>query len=381
MDRPFKVLVWGACDLGKPRVRIMLSSLRAAGAEVTMMRAQVWDKVEDKSGLSGLRLAIYGLRYVFAIVGLWMRYARAPAHDVVLIGYMGHFDALAFWPLRKLKRKPVILDAFISLYDTVVGDRQLLKEGSVPARALQWLEKLSYQSVDLVVFDTKTHASRICAKLGLEPAKFSDVHVGAETSSFPLLPAKPINIGEPLSILFYGQFIPLHGVEVIVGAARLSADRNWRWRMIGDGQEAPRIRGELAAAPIANLEWVNWAAYETLSGEIGQADICLGVFGGGDKAGSVVPNKVWQAIASGRPLITRDSAAMRAIAPEETPSLLLVAADDPVALVNAVEEMEVTLRSGLQTTPHATQRACGSEESIGQMWLKLLSDVAQNVSK
>jgi hypothetical protein len=52
------------------------------------------------------------------------------------------------------------------------------------------------------------------------------VWVGAEVEHFRVPePASPgAAPGAPLRVLFYGQFIPLHGVDTIVEAARLMAE-------------------------------------------------------------------------------------------------------------------------------------------------------------
>src|SRR6185437_8339843 len=52
--------------------------------------------------------------------------------------------------------------------------------------------------------------------------------------------------GECLQVLFYGQFIPLHGIGTIIEAARLLRDAPIQWTLVGRGQEAPRIRAMLA---------------------------------------------------------------------------------------------------------------------------------------
>ena len=112
-------------------------------------------------------------------------------------------------------------------------------------------------------------------------------------------------------MLFYGQFIPLHGIATIIRAARLLREESVEGTLIGRGQEAPGIRAMLDDVPLIKLKWIEWVEYGELQRFIEDSDVCLGIFGSSDKAQSVIPNKVFQIVAAGRPLITRDSPAIR----------------------------------------------------------------------
>ena len=58
----------------------------------------------------------------------------------------------------------------------------------------------------------------------------------------------------------------------------------------------------------ANVEWERgWQSAEALAAAIRAADICLGIFGAGDKAQRVWPLKNYSYIAVGRDLISDDT--------------------------------------------------------------------------
>jgi glycosyltransferase involved in cell wall biosynthesis len=165
------------------------------------------------------------------------------------------------------------------------------------------------------------------------------VFVGAEPEFFSPNHNKPTVESDHLTILFYGQFIPLHGIETIVRAAKLSRNDNLRWIIIGKGQEENKISSMLKDEPLNNLTWLPWVNYDELIDWIRKSDICLGIFGDTDKASRVIPNKVFQIIMAGKPLITRNSPAIKELLNADMPGVRLVPPSDPYALITAVGEL------------------------------------------
>lgn len=330
-----RVICWGTYDLGKPRNRIMLRGLREAGVELVEIHKEVWGGVEDKGHIAGAgRKLMLVLKWLAAYPGLIWRYMRAPRHDAVLVGYMGQLDVLVLWPFAKLRGVPVIWDVFLSLYNTVVEDRRIVGRGNPLAWLLYAWEWLACRAARRVVMDTAAHADYLAQLYGIAPEKTASVLVGVEPEAFP--PSAPgQGNGDGLTVLFYGQFIPLHGIETIVRAAQAAVGEPIRWILIGKGQEEGKVRRLLAEAP-ANVEWIEWVEYQELRDHIARADICLGIFGDTDKAARVIPNKVFQILSAGAPLITRDSPAIRELLSPDLPGVYLVPPADAEALLEVV---------------------------------------------
>lgn len=368
-----RVVLWGTCDTGKPRVRILRDGLRANGVEVIECHAPVWSGIEDKSQIAGpWRWARLLARILLSYPVLLWRYMRLPRHDWVLLAYPAIPDIFVLRLFAWLRRTPIAMDWFLSAYDTVVLDRRLVGPRH-PLALLLWLaEAAAVRLADRPFLDTRAHAARLESLFRLRAGRCGRVWVGVEDDVFhgaaPDVAEK--HDGAARQVLFYGQFIPLHGATTIIEAARLVRDMPVEWTLIGRGQDDARVRAMLDSTPLPRLRWREWVDYGDLLGHIRAADLCLGIFGTSEKAASVIPNKVFQALAAGAPVATRDSPAMRELlAALPMAPLQCVAAGDPVALANAVSAPTVK-----RPTPaeQATILQAISPRAIGTQLLHLL---------
>jgi glycosyltransferase involved in cell wall biosynthesis len=304
-------------------------------------------------------------RWLSAYPFLLYRYSRLPRHDAVIVSYLGHLDVLLLWPFARLRGVPIIWDAFMSLYNTIVEDRRLISARNPLARLIWAWEWLACRAADQVVLDTAAHADYFAQTFGVPTSKLAAVWVGAEPEAFPRVD-EPCDAGRTPMVLFYGQFIPLHGIDTIIRAVRLTRGEPIDWVIIGKGQEAGKIRALLEADPLPRLRWIPWVKYAELSGWLARATVCLGIFGDTGKADRVIPNKVFQILMSGKPLVTRDSSAIRELVVPGYPGVWLVPPANPQALVEAVR---AAIHGPGQRGLHDSLRAHINPQGVGASFL------------
>jgi glycosyltransferase involved in cell wall biosynthesis len=189
--------------------------------------------------------------------------------------------------------------------------------------------------VDRVVADTRGHAEYFHHTLGVERGRLFVVPVGADESLFRCAPMPSRDEG--VDVLFYGSFLALQGPEFIVEAARMLAEPGVRVTLLGSGPLHERCVS--LARDDARIRFEPWLDYSLLPDRIHRAHLCLGVFGVTPKAGRVIANKVYQCLASGRPVITRASDAYppELLAQTQSAGLRFVAAGDPAALAAEID--------------------------------------------
>jgi glycosyltransferase involved in cell wall biosynthesis len=200
---------------------------------------------------------------------------------------------------------PLVFDPLISAYQKEVFEKGKWSASQRSAIKLRSWEATLFRQADLVIADTRMHARFFAETFDLDPDKIRVVYVGADDAVFR--PADAAPAGTPVEVLFYGSFLALQGPEYIIDAAMEMENRGIRWVLLGDGDLRARLEARSSGVP--NVRFEPWLPYELLPKRLARAHILLGIFGTTPKAAMVIPNKVFQSMAVGRPLITRRSEA------------------------------------------------------------------------
>lgn len=287
------VCLFGGHHAGYPRSAVILSGLERLGVPVV-------------SCVANPRAKLFR-RYA----GLLRRWRRIDHHfDALFVPEFRHKDMPIAHLLSRRAGVPCVFDPLVSRFDTRVHDR-----GDAAARGMQaWhnknLDRVAFALADLVLADTRAHADLFADELAPPDALIRVLEVGCDDAVFR--PAPPPAGEGVATILFYGSYLPLHGVPVVVDAAtRLRDDGRVRFELIGDGQTRAEVERVVRERRLANVTMTPRIPQSELPRCIEAATICLGIFGTTPKATRVVPNKVYQCMAMERTVITMDSRAIR----------------------------------------------------------------------
>ncbi len=346
-----------------------------AGREIEYARNQVllhafqhFAHVDVIAGRKGRSLSVNGLDVARRAAPLLLR----SRYDLVFIGFYGH---LILRLLAPVIRAPLLFDAFVSTYDTLCFDRQLYAPGSPAGRAAFWLDRTNCLRADHVLLDTRSHVDYFVETFNLPRDRFDALPVGCSDVIFT--PAPPPAENNPLRVLGYSTFLPLHGMDVILDAAAQVGDAPLIIKLIGDGPLHAQMRERAERLGLTNVTFAPPVSPTTLAQEIRTADICLGGhFSSGDKAGRVIPGKIYQMLAVGRPVIAADAPGNRELLTHGE-TAWFVPPGDADALAQALRALadDGDLRNRLARAGRERYERCCSEAVIARRLQTIVEDL------
>ena len=292
-------------------------------------------------------------------------------YDFMIVGFPGQS---VIWLAKLISKKPIIFDAFASIYDSMIEDRKLIKPKSLKALYYWFLDWLSCRLAAKILLDTEAHINYFIKQFHLKKNKFEKIFVGSDDEIMRPMDKK-LNRNYFL-VHFHGNFIPLQGIEYIIKAAKILDKDNVKFNIVGKGQEYKKIMELVKEFEISNINFIDPVPYEELKDYIAEADICLGIFGNTAKAKRVIPNKVYEYLAVSKPVITGDSPAAREILEDRKHCLFcrLTDADD---LAKKISELKNNpdLADQITKNGHQLFKDFFSPKVLGERLVKIIKDI------
>lgn len=305
-----RIVVIGAFDPGYARHYTLLEGLRSCGVEMD------------------LRAFPKTLRTPARLRALWRSFPRKGEADAVFIPAFNQVLGPAAWALSKRRGVPVLMDYLVGLTD-VAQDRG--QTTGPRYTVFRQVDRFNLRRLTMLT-DTAAHRAVFERVAGRPLPRLHVIPVGVR--NLPLLP--PPDPAAPL-VQYTGTYIPFHGVEIILEAARLLPEVPFE--LIGSGQTYKTMAAQAESMGLSNVRFrKGYFPLDELTAMQAASTIMLGVFGAAAKTEYVVPNKLYEALALGRPVITAESAAVREfMTPGE--HLITVPPGDASALAEAIRAL------------------------------------------
>jgi glycosyltransferase involved in cell wall biosynthesis len=284
----------GAFDETYARNRVIRNGLEARGWKVSIAPVP--------TGLN--------LRRTLPILWQTMR-REARSCDALIVAEHNLLLAPMAVALGRLLRKPVLVDYVVGLYESRVLDNNATRKRDWRRRAYRALDAWNMAAAAGVFTDTNHHKQAFVETIGAPARRMAVVPVGVDHEWFNAPDAPEKEPDDPLLVQFYGGFNPFHGTEVILRALSwLNTDERFRFEMIGHGPmyDAAVKRADLLG--LSRLTFIEPPDTPDLIRLVSRADICLGVFARRDKTNYVVPHRILECLALGKPVVTAESPAI-----------------------------------------------------------------------
>ena len=307
-----RVCYFGTYRAEYSRNQIMIEGLRRNGVEVVECHESLWRGIEDRVQATGggWTHPAFWWRMLRTYARLLRHYCTVGAYDVLIVGYPGQIDVFLARLLSWGRRKPLVWDIFMSIY-LIAMERHLDDRSRFTVGLLRRIERLACRLPDLLILDTAEYVAWFGVTHGISPDRFRLVPTGADDRVFRPLAVSGADDGI-FRVVYYGTFIPNHGVETIVESARLLADRpDIRFELIGEGPDKRMAQALAQSYRLSNVVFVGWMAQDELVARVARADICLGAFGTTPQSLMTVQNKIYEGLAMAKPVITGDGPAVR----------------------------------------------------------------------
>lgn len=254
-------------------------------------------------------------------------------YDEIFIGFAPQL-VLPFWSW-KFRKKTVVIDFFISMYDTLVFDRKKFRQGSLIGKLLRYLDCKTISLADTIICDTKEHGKYFTAEFGASPKRLHTLYLEADTSIY--YPRKQEKAGKFFEVLYFGTILPLQGVDIVLKSAQiLRGNPLVHFTLIGPiGKGYEKVEAE-------TITYIPWLSQEQLAEAIAQADLCLAGHFNKDinKAKRTIPGKAYIYRAMEKPMILGDNPANRELYSEDMDGIYFVEMGNPQALAKKILEVK-----------------------------------------
>ncbi len=174
-------------------------------------------------------------------------------------------------------------------------------------RVLERIELFLYRRATAVIANAPGFKLDLAAR-GIDPAKIHVVTNGANLVDFQARPKDPalvrsLGLEGKFVVGYIGTHGMAHGLEFIVETAAAMARQQLCFLFIGDGAEKANVRQRAAALGLGNALFLDSVPKELVPAYLSVTDISLIPLRRSDTFKTVIPSKIFECAAMGKPIL------------------------------------------------------------------------------
>jgi glycosyltransferase involved in cell wall biosynthesis len=249
------------------------------------------------------------------------------------------FQGVTAWLLARLKQIPMLFEVR-DLWPDFAVDVGVL-HNPVLIRASRWLEAFLYQHADRVIVNSPGYIDHV-TKRGA--GNVTLIPNGADPQMFfPDLKDRSIRQQYQLNSKFIVLYAGAHGMsndlDIILQAAnQLKHETGISIVLIGDGKEKSKLIALANTMRLPNVIFADPVPKTRMAGVLANADACIAILKPIEMYKTTYPNKVFDYMAAGRPIILAIDGVIREVI-EEAACGIAIPPGDPKAMAAAIKQL------------------------------------------
>lgn len=347
-----------------------------------------WDK---KDGIRVLRVFTYlsanegflkrTANYISYMFSATLLCSLVRGVDLVVSTSPQFFCGMAGFLVSRLKRRPWVLE-IRDLWPESIVTVGAIKQRSI-IKLLEALESFLYLKADHIV--SVTHSFKLhIMKRGVTPEHISVVTNGADFDRFNPLPkqnptAKTHLLDDKFVVSYIGTHGMAHSLQTVLKAANLlKLETQILFLLVGDGAERNNLLKEKDALGLRNVLMLPQQPKEKMPEFLAASDVCMVLLKKSDLFKTVIPSKIFEAMAMELPLILGVEGESREIIEEANCGLCIEPenhhqlAEAVLRLYNNPELSERLSRNGRRFVKNNFDR-----EKLAETYLRILQKVCR----
>jgi glycosyltransferase involved in cell wall biosynthesis len=314
---------------GGDAVKPKWKTVEKDGAHITIIRTYTYHAIH-KSFVHRL-FSFFSFMFSSFVVGLGVRNV-----DLVWGTSPPIFQAVTAWLLARLKGARFILE-IRDLWPAFAVAVGVVKNKTL-IRMTEWLEKFLYQRADRLMINSPGFFEHIRARGGEDLTLIPN---GADMTMFdPNDDGETFREAHGLTEDFVVMYAGAHGLSNDLGvllqaAALLRDEAGIKIVFLGDGKDKDQLVAEAETLGLENVLFLPSVPKDEMSGALAGADACVAILKPIEMYKTVYPNKVFDYMAAGRPVLLAIDGVVREVV-ENSKGGVFVEPGKPEKLAEAI---------------------------------------------